>query len=88
MTRVKTIETIFGILGTELDKLNDEDIVIPMTVRGFRKDGFDIEFYAETKEHSKIIYDIMSKIRIDNNIWFDSGFSGKFIEWNLDYSVE
>lgn len=85
MKRAKIIKTIFGILGTELDKLKDKDIIIPMKVRGFREDGFDIEFYAATKEHSRIIYDIMSKIRIDNDIWFDSAFSGKTIEWNLDY---
>ena len=90
MTRQKAIKTIFSILGTELDKIKKKNININFQATNFRKDGFDIRWTYSTEHERVIIDNIKNIIRIDNKIWFDSGFhlDKNELEWNLDWSIE
>jgi hypothetical protein len=85
------VKKAFSIIGEELSNLKDSPIGLTMNIGNFRKDGFDIVFKNNrTEGEVEFIYYLAGKIRLDNNIWFDSGFStdGEFIEWNFDWSLE
>lgn len=93
----KLIKKVFSIIGEELSKL-DETCIRPddsnktiefnITAKNFREDGFDLVWNHNGLEIGiDILHSIERKVRIDNNIWFDSGFDKNGREWNLDYSL-
>ena len=93
----RLIKKVFSLIGEEFSKL-DETCIRPddsgkpiefnISIKNFREDGFNLLWNHNGLEvGNSIIYDISKTIRIDNKIWFDSGFSSDGIEWNLDYSL-
>ena len=93
----RLIKKVFSLIGKELSKL-DETCIIPddsnktiefnITIKNFRKDGFDLLWNHNGLEVGDyIVYGISDTIREDNDMWFDSGYSRDGIEWNLDYSL-
>jgi hypothetical protein len=97
----KLIKKVFSLIGKELSEL-DESVLVPdmnptkpnktidfnITIKNLRKDGFDLYWNHDGLEvGDKIIDNIARKIRVDNHIWFDSGFGRQGVEWNLDWSL-
>lgn len=90
-SKQKLVKKAFSIIGEELGKMEEAPVVLNLSIGNFREDGFDILFHiGETEGEVWLINYLKDKIRLDNNIWFDSGFStdGKVIEWNFDWSLE
>lgn len=89
MNKQNLIKEAFSIIGEELSKIECSPAELNLVISNFRNDGFDITFNSNvTQESLELIYHLSNKIRIDNNIWFDSGFGKTYIEWNFDSSLD
>jgi hypothetical protein len=90
-SKQKLVKKAFSIIGEELSNIEDAPVVLNFSIGNFRKEGFDILFQiGDTEGEVWLINYLKDRIRLDNKIWFDSGFStdGNLIEWNFDWSLD
>lgn len=94
---MKNHKKLFNLIAEEFNKL-DERVVSPetgepieflITATNFTKDGYDLFWVHNGLEvGDRILRNLEKTIRVDNKLWFDSGFGEKGREWNLDWSLK
>lgn len=97
-SKQKLVKKVFSLIGEEFSKLDKtcirpddttQTIEFNITAKNFSKDGFDLVWNDNGAEvGTDILHSIERKIRIDNNLWFDSSFDKNGREWNLDWSLK
>lgn len=80
------IKQVFTILGEEFAKLDENSSEVKMAILP-KDNGISIQFYYEKEEAYQFVTYLQEKIRLENEIWFDSEFAIRFgmTEWFLDY---
>lgn len=80
------IKQVFTILGEEFAKLDENSSEVKMVILP-KDNGISIQFHYESEEAYEFVNHLQRKIRLENEIWFDSEFAIRFgmTEWFLDY---